>query len=146
MKTFLSFVLVMMLVSGCDETEFIDTDQEPVPDASLLDTRWNLAEIVGAAIEVPDSSLAYLVFEADRVIGSDGCNSFSGSYIISGDTLTFVDLMGTLVLCLDTGVMELADSFNTALVKTNRYQIDGKQLHLFDDTQWLMSFVVAEQT
>jgi heat shock protein HslJ len=128
MKTFLFFVLVMMLVSGCGETEHIDTEREQVPDAPLLDTRWNLAEIDGAPIEVPDSSLPYLVFEADRVIGSDGCNSFLGSYIISGNTLTFVDLEGTLVYCLDTEVMELAYLFNTTLVKTNRYQIDENQL------------------
>jgi heat shock protein HslJ len=146
MKFFLSFILAMVLVSSCGETELIDTDQDSVPDAPLLDTRWNLAEIDGARIELPDSRLPYLVFEADRIIGSDGCNSLSGSYIISGDALTFVDLLWTLVYCLDTDVMELADLFNTILANTNRYQIDGNQLHFFDENQPLMSFVVAEQT
>ncbi len=141
MKTFAMFMLTTALAAGCSETELIDSPPEPIEDAPLVGTLWNLTELDGETIELPDTRVPYLRFEAESVSGYDGCNHFSGSYIVSGDALSFVDLMSTLVECLD--IMEL--QFLSSLGMTNRYDIVGNQLHLFEDEQLLMSFIVGEQ-
>jgi putative lipoprotein len=42
------------------------------------------------------------------VSGSDGCNRISGSYDLKGDAVTFGQMAGTQMACLDTGESERA--------------------------------------
>lgn len=141
MKTCLYIILAITLVSGCSETELVEDMIEGTP---LLETTWNLTVLNQETMQLPDTRVPYLRFDADEVTGYDGCNSFDGPYTVEGDTLTFGDLMSTLVACL--GINELDIQFRIMLESTNRYQISGNQLHLFNEAQVLASFIAAEQT
>lgn len=65
------------------------------PD-TLAGTSWSIVEIDGLAV----SGDAYHVqFEADRISGQAGCNRFSGTWSMSGDTLTLGPLAATRMAC-----------------------------------------------
>jgi heat shock protein HslJ len=72
-----------------------------------------------------------LVLEAGgRVAGSDGCNRIVGSYQLAGDAITFGQLGGTQMACLDAGDTERA--FREALSTARRWRIIGDLLELYD--------------
>lgn len=68
-----------------------------LPPAALAGTNWTFVSIDGApvAADRPTS----LVFEADRMGGSAGCNRFGGSYAIKDGVLTAGRMMATLMAC-----------------------------------------------
>lgn len=68
-----------------------------LPPGDLAGTSWTFVSITGMAVasDRPTS----LMFDADRLSGSAGCNRFSGSYSIADRTLTAGPLMATEMAC-----------------------------------------------
>lgn len=64
---------------------------------SLASTNWSITAIDGAPI--PASPDYFLAFENDRLSGRAGCNRFSGSYAVAGDTLTPGAIAATRMAC-----------------------------------------------
>ena len=61
------------------------------------DTNWQVTAIDGQSTPVSD---AYRVqFDDGRIGGRFGCNSFGGNYAVTGDTMTAVDVISTLMGC-----------------------------------------------
>ena len=52
----------------------------------------------GAVVSVPDDSVT-IVFDATTVSGTAGCNGFSGTWTLTGDTLAITPLMSTKMAC-----------------------------------------------
>jgi heat shock protein HslJ len=69
------------------------------------------------------------VFEATI---EDGCNQMSGSYELKGEAVTFGQMVGTQMACIDTG--EIERGFRDALKSATRLTIAGDRLELFDVT------------
>lgn len=100
-------------------------------DRPLEGTYWRAIELAGKPLpEVNPKREAYLQFEDGRVSGSDGCNRLMGSYLRSGDRITFSQVAGTLMACADATGLEGA--FRDALQKTARMTIAGDRLALLD--------------
>src|SRR3546814_19647355 len=59
-----------------------------------------------------------LVFEADRLSGSAGCNRFSGGYSVADRTLTAEPLMATKMACPGAGMTQESAFF--ALMQIGR--------------------------
>lgn len=66
-----------------------------------------------------------------RVMGTDGCNNFSGSIkSVTPSELRFGPLAGTRKACRD---MTVPDQLNKALTEVAAYQLNGLKLELLDD-------------
>lgn len=93
----------------------------PDPDAGIAPVVWHLIRIVAGSDEsVPDDSARYTVqFLADGslAIVAD-CNSGSGTYQLSGSSLTVGEIATTLVAC-EPG--SLGDAFGQALQAATSY-------------------------
>ncbi|OYT69698.1 MAG: hypothetical protein CFK52_13170 [Chloracidobacterium sp. CP2_5A] len=113
------------------------TDAE-TPAAALGGRRWTLAEIGAEAVS---GSECFIEFNpsSKRVVGSDGCNRFMGSYESQGDRLKFSRLAGTKRACLDEAARKLEMRFNRALPKVNRFAVTDNQLMLYNGGQLLMT-------
>lgn len=75
-----------------------------------------------------------------QVVGSGGCNSYGGSYLVVGDTLRITDLSTTLMACVDANtfgtdarVMEQESAYLQALGRVESYRLDGDTLILQGD-------------
>jgi heat shock protein HslJ len=98
----------------------------------LTSTYWNAIEVAGKPVPPqPATREAHLSFQpAGRVTGSDGCNKVSGTYALKADAITFGQMIGTQMACLDTA--EIGPAFHAAFKTTARWRIAGDRLSLLD--------------
>ena len=66
---------------------------------------------------------------AMTVVGSGGCNRFTGSYEAGVGTLRFSPMTSTKTACPSTGT---ETAFLRALNETRRYRVEGRFLQLLD--------------
>jgi heat shock protein HslJ len=69
-------------------------------------------------------------FSDGQVGGSSGCNSYGGSYEVSGDKLTIGEVAWTLMACLDEGVMAQEQRFMELLTDAQTFTLSGDRLEI----------------
>lgn len=89
---------------------------------------WHLVS-VGGAPAVPGSQ-ATIKFEAGKVSGSTGVNSFGGDYQVSGTTIIFGDIASTLIAGTDPKLNDQEQKVLGALRGQLSYRVSGGQLEL----------------
>src|SRR5690606_31851268 len=94
------------------QTSAVTPTQEPgTPggEAGLAGTQWTLISFgdVGAEMPVVEGSTVTLEFEeGSQAGGNAGCNSFGGTYQVENGTLSFDQIVSTLMACVDENVMQ----------------------------------------
>ncbi len=112
-------VLLALVAAGCAATP-----------SELPGTAWQLATLGDAP--VIDGVAPTLSFATDGTFSSwDGCNQLSGTYVVSGSSLTFKLGPSTLMACPED-VMNQASAFSQGLGNTASYRMDGTNLVLRD--------------
>ena len=104
-----------------------------VPDATVENTYWKLVAMGTTPARIGDNipEPHLLLHPADtRASGSTGCNGFSGSYQLSGDSLRFGNLLSTLRACVDPELNRQERAFLDALGATRTLRITGDTLAL----------------
>jgi heat shock protein HslJ len=117
-KTFVLAIVLGLLLAAC------------APGATgneLAGTNWQLVSIdgntqVGAAIGGQDVNL---VFDTNGGAGgSSGCNSYGGNYSAGANgSISFSDIVSTLMACTEGGIMEIEAAFFEALNAADHYAI-----------------------
>ena len=104
-----------------------DDLDEDASDSShpLHGTSWSLGEIIvsGESITIPEGAEVNINFEDGIVNGKSGCNSFSGTYSIDGDTLETGEIVSTLMACADD-LMEVETHFLGALQNPTGFEMN----------------------
>jgi heat shock protein HslJ len=108
--------------------------------ATLAGTQWQLQSI-GETPVVAESIVTLTLGTDNTVMGSGGCNSFSGTYETDADAITFSPLMSTMMACLDSGISDQEATFFEALGAATRYEISGDQLTLWTGNTQALAFV-----
>jgi heat shock protein HslJ len=104
--------------------------EQPVSGTNTLDgTSWMLVTLNGQAA-LKDTPVT-LNFAAGKAAGSDGCNSYTGSYTADGTNIKFDQMASTMMACADP-IMNQATAYMQALAKAATYKANAKQLTLFD--------------
>ena len=94
----------------------------------LKGTSWRLVTLGGAGL-IPGSQIT-ATFEDGQVHGS-ACNSYGGSYQVSGDKLTVEALFMTEMACMDPqGVMEQEQEYLEMLGMASSFRISGQELRI----------------
>src|SRR5262245_28251816 len=111
----------------------------------LEQTYWKAIELAGKPTPTQDPKReAHLQFDTGRVFGSDGCNRITGTYQLTGDRVTFGQMAGTQMACLNPGDTETR--FRDALKNATRLTVAGDRLELFDAAGIrLAAFVAGSQ-
>ena len=92
-------------------------------NATLENTYWKLLQLGSEAARVTDNipEPHLLLHPADqRTSGSTGCNRFSGSYELSGDSLKVRPLTATLGACADPVMSRQESEFLRAIGEKQR--------------------------
>ncbi|MCA9910775.1 MAG: META domain-containing protein, partial [Anaerolineae bacterium] len=114
-------------------TNEIPSDSEGNP---LVGTSWQLTAMGpnGTETSVVADSTVTLEFSADgQAGGNTGCNSFGGDYTVDGETITFGELVSTLMACADIDVMNQEQQYLAALNSADRFAVNGDQLTIWYD-------------
>lgn len=101
---------------------------QPAGNIDLEGTQWMLVDMAGQP-PLPDSGVT-IAFEDGQVRGHMSCNSFSGSYSLSGNSLEFGMLMTTLMACTDDALMQQEHRMFELMGLVEEAQIVDGQLHL----------------
>ena len=122
------------------------------PDSPLRDTRWELRQMAGQPVALPEAPAApapyLLISAAGTAEGLGGCNRFRGG-LVPADTdgqLQFAGLVSTRMAC---PTMTTEQQFTQALNATRYYRINGDTLRLYGDAERsgtpLVQLVAAKQ-
>jgi heat shock protein HslJ len=113
------------------------------PDTSLKNTNWRLVNLGGQpALADVDVTLN---LEDGQLGGSDGCNSYGGSYTSKGSEFTVgTDIVSTMMYCTDTiNIQSVA--YYTALSQVASFKLKDQTLSLLNTNGTvLMDFSRAE--
>jgi len=97
----------------------------------LSGSEWR--PIVIGSVDVPENADIFVRFEAEGALkGNGGCNSFFGSYQISGSGLEIGPLGATSMACPEA-VMERETNFMSALQAGKSFKRDRNGLSLFSE-------------
>ncbi|MCE5299089.1 MAG: META domain-containing protein [Methanoregulaceae archaeon] len=106
--------------------------------APFTGTMWYLNSFVDVQGNFWTPGQAYpisLQFADDgKVSGNSGCNSYSGTYTVSGNSISMSGFAVTLMYCGEPGVMDLESTYLAVLPSMKVYKISGNELTLSDGT------------
>jgi heat shock protein HslJ len=106
--------------------------------APMTGTMWYLNSFVDAQgnFWTPGNANPISLQFADdgKVGGNAGCNSYSGSYTVSGNSISMSGFATTLMYCGEPGVMDLESTYLSVLPMMKLYKISGNELTLSDGT------------
>jgi heat shock protein HslJ len=124
-KLTITLMALALLLAGCGSS--------PSDSASLQDTQWVLVML---GEEPPLTGTAPSAeFSADQISGSAGCNTYFGTYTVSGSEFSIGDVANTEMWCSDPeGVMDQEQAFLAALASAASHRLAGVQLELLDAT------------
>ena len=94
---------------------------------------------------LPDTTIT-ATFQGGRVSGSGGCNTYSGSYTISGQTIA-IGPLGTTGLSCAQPVMDQETQYLATLQGAVDYEIQGNELRIdsqVGDQQIRLRFVAVQ--
>lgn len=107
----------------------------------LEGTAWKLASMSGIPAEAITAEADSFTLEfnaADTVVfGRTNCNRFFGHFEKQGQQLEMENMGMTRMACPD---MQYEDMFVKMLDQTDRFEIRGSELRLFDDSRELAVF------
>ena len=120
---FLSICAVILVLAACA------SPASQTGGGDLTGKVWGLTELTGKP-PVAGTGIS-AEFSADgKVSGSAGCNRYSGTYTISGNSITIsTPLAATMMMC-DAAVMEQEAAYLKALGEAKTYAVQGDQLTL----------------
>ena len=111
----------------------------PTNSSSLQGARWVLVTLEGKSPLTGTAPSAG--FSADQISGSAGCNTYFGTYEVSGSEFSISDLAVTEMWCMEPeGVMDQEMDYLAALSSVATYEINRDTLTL-RDTQGLQLLI-----
>ncbi len=148
MRALLSLVL-LIAIPACqpkppDETPVPSPTTSSAPAPAITDRDWELSAL-GEIVEPRGNGGQPVTLRLDsassRASGSAGCNRYSATYTLSGDSLTFGPGMSTKMACPDG--MEIESRFLTSLASFKTFLATDTTLVLGDATGPLARFRLA---
>ena len=121
MRGLLPAVVFAILLAACG------SDDGGAQGPTLEGTTWVLDDAsMGSLVEaVPSEARIDLTLEAGQAQGTSACNTYSGSYTLDGDQLTFGPFAATQMAC-DQPLMDLEAAYLAALGDVSSYAIDAE--------------------
>jgi hypothetical protein len=107
----------------------------PSGEVFLENTHWSLVFFgpEGAENPVIAGSLITLILVDGQAGGFGGCNAYSATYEVEGESLSFGEITSTLIACADEQMTEQEQQYFTALQTISSYVLEGNQLRIMYD-------------
>ena len=100
------------------------------PDTNLNNTNWRLVSL-GSQPALADLDVT-LNLKDGQLGGSDGCNSYGGSYMSKGSEFTVgTDIVSTMMYCNDT-INSQSVAYYMALSQAASFKLEDQTLSLLD--------------
>jgi heat shock protein HslJ len=127
----LVLILCIFFVAQAQPGRNMSTDQRV-----LAGTDWRLVSLgpAGGETNLVAGTTVTLKFSEDgRASGSTGCNSYSGTYQVRGDAISFGRMISTKRACLDQNANQQEQRFLSALELASRFRLSANRLTILSD-------------
>lgn len=134
-------VVMLAILPACQGIP--EVGAEPMASAPLMNTPWKLTSLYGADVQTLNAGkTASLTLSANetraRIVTA--CNGGSASFTVEGRRLKFGAAISTKMMCEQAQMLQ-EKKFMQAINDTERYEINGETLELYDaGNQLLASF------
>lgn len=98
----------------------------------------------GALVEVPAEVETTLFLSGGAVVGSAGCNSYFGSYVIDATTLSFPAPFGSTRMLCEGAAQEVEDAYLPLLSAVAGWSIDEDRILSLSDAAGIVTLVYGE--
>jgi heat shock protein HslJ len=129
MKVFIIVIGIctsLIFLSACASTT--------LPQASggdLTDQVWELS-LLNHKTLLPGTSISIQFTAGEKLGGSSGCNRYSGTYTVSGNTLQIASPLASTLMACPQEIMDQESEYLKILGEVKTYSVTGDQLTLFD--------------
>jgi heat shock protein HslJ len=87
----------------------------------------------GEAIPVLKDTEITATFQADKIVGSAGCNNYTAEYKVDGDKLSIGEAASTMMACTEPeGVAGQESAYLASLASVSTFAVEAGKLTLFD--------------
>lgn len=117
----ISWLLVLMLVAtACGS----DADPDPEPSGNPVGVEWRLRNLAidGVTVDLAGVTPSIRFEPSGDAGGTNGCNSYGGSYTLSGDSISFGAMFQTEIGC-EPAVAGVESAFMAALGRIDRWSV-----------------------
>jgi heat shock protein HslJ len=138
--------LQMMNAGGDVALTFTVLEPTPLVDTTWVMTAYNNGE-GGLVSALADTQVTAIFDDEGQVGGHGGCNTYGGSYSVDDNSISFSELVQTLMMCAEPeGVSEQETGYLAALGAATTYSIRGDRLELRNgDDQIMVSYVAQPE-
>lgn len=131
-RTVVSLLTASLLLAALPSLAQAQDEASSTPEGVI----WDLVTIGGDdAMDVPADVEATLFLEGGQANGSTGCNSFSGTYTLDGQALTFDDNMAMTQAFCEGPAGEVEQAYLATLPTVVGWDADETELALLDGEQ-----------
>lgn len=124
------------------KTDTIPANSDKIKNETLAG-KWKLQPVLSSDTAAGKTPTLNFDLATNKVSGNTGCNSFSGTFIVKDEALSFEkDMISTKMAC--PGYNEKI--FLENLLRTNRYEIKNGVLQLMFNTTVLSNWVRHSDT
>ena len=115
---------------GSDDEGDTRAETQGLPDfqTQLEAEEWVL-DASDSSIDLPDGATATLNVDAEQASGVGPCNSYTGAFVLDGDSVEIGPLAGTLVAC-EQPLMDANDAYLAALEAADSIEMPDDRLVL----------------
>lgn len=124
----LALLSTLLLAMACQPIQAPASSEEAMP---LAGTMWLLTDLDGEAVP-PEITVTAMFMEDGSLGGSSGCNNYSTSYTVEGQSLTIDPMIASTMMMCPEPVMQVESAYTTALINVATYEISGDALVLSD--------------
>jgi heat shock protein HslJ len=103
----------------------------PSSSQALTANLWMLTELDGQA-PLPDTAITAEFSDDGKVGGSASCNSYSTTYTVKGDQISFSEQIAATLMACDEPIMTQEQKYLEVLSETATYEVSDDVLTLFD--------------
>ena len=128
-------IILALMVAGCTtpatQSPATTTAVPTVPPGSPIVGSWVLESMVSAGspvVLVPGTTISALFGPEGRISGSDGCNQYSGTYMVSGSQLQVSPALASTMMACPTQIMDQATTYTRILLVPASWQVSGDRL------------------
>lgn len=128
-------VALALVAAACgsdSDSDSADTRSETqgLPDLQTeLEAQEWVLDASDSSVELPDGASATLNVDGETTNGVGPCNSYSGPFVLDGDSVEIGPLAGTLIAC-EQPLMDAQDAFTGALEAVDTVEITDDRLVL----------------
>jgi heat shock protein HslJ len=121
-------VLTLLINSCCTKKNINKEESTTNQDKMVLNGNWKISRLIGLD-KLSKSPTLTIDFDAKKISGNAGCNSYGTDFSIEEDQIKFGIPVATKMMCTN---MKVEKAFFNCLQNTSQYKLVDGELKFYD--------------